>query len=227
MDIWKLYESLPPLERIAINFTVTGVLVMLVFRINKWAKKRDWVNYDSATREADRKQLLYTNLEDKGNNTLVAYIAYWRYLTLGLIYMAAIYVSINGAIFFYEELPPGFWKNWDKTTTVTLIIGVIAVAMCLITFNFFKSNYKKIQFEINSDSVRYLKSVSRGGTLLSNNYITVPLKDILSIELRPIPAGGGVIMAKTVTQTHSIILLLSTEEQLICYRRIGDAIMHR
>ena len=108
-----------------------------------------------------------------------------------------------------------------------LIIAIIAVAMCLITFNFFKSNYKKIQFEINNDNVRYLKSVSRGGTLLSNNYITVLLKDILSIELRPIPAGGGVIMAKTATQTHSIILLLSTEEQLICYRRIGDAIKHR
>ncbi len=39
MNLWESYERLPPLERIIITFTVTAILVFIIFLVNKKVKR--------------------------------------------------------------------------------------------------------------------------------------------------------------------------------------------
>lgn len=207
MAIWESYESLPPLARIMIIFTVTALLIAAVYRINKWYKPRQG-----------------SNLEQKADGTLVAYIAFWRFAFFGLFFVAAFFICINALFRLYQELPSGFWKHWDENSRMVLIIIIIAVVMLVTPYSLLKSGYKKVQFELDNHRVRFLKRATRGGILLSDNYIYVPLKEIIAVQLENNLFGGGVMKARTATQSHTIILLLSTEEQLICLRALEHKI---
>lgn len=207
MSIWESYESLPPLARILIIFAVTALLIGAVYKINKWSKPMQG-----------------SNLEQKADGTLVAYIAFWRYVFFGLLFVAAFFICINALIRLYQEAPGGFWKHWDEYTTMVLIMIIIAIVMLLMAFNILKGGYKKVQFELDNRRVRFLKNGIRGGILLSDNYISVPLNEIIAAQLDNNLFGGGVIKVRTATQTHAIILLLSTEEQLTCLRALENKI---
>lgn len=214
MNIWEKFEGLPPLERIVIVFTVTVLLLAIVYRIDKRAKLRRRSDPDTSVR--------YILLEQKPDGTLVAYIAFWRYLFFGLFFAAAFCICINILVQLYRELPPGFWKRWDEGGMMAIIL-ILAISMPLFAYSLLKGGYKKVQLEIDKHRVRYLRSAIRGGILLSDNYVYVPLEDISSMELRKGLLGGGVITVRTATQTHSMILLLSQEEQEVCYQTLREA----
>nr|WP_315423544.1 hypothetical protein [uncultured Pedobacter sp.] len=216
MDIWESYESLPPLERIITTFAVTAILVVVIFVINKKVKRHSNISPGIIGTNG--------NLERKPDGTLLAYIAFWRYLIFGAIFAGAFCMCIYGFVVLYQELPSGFYKHWNKQATVTFLAPVLATAMFFWGYSLLKGCYKKVQFELDNYQVRYLRSGTRGGTILSENSVSVPLKGILEVELRQNPFGGGVITARTSTEVHNIILLLSTGEQQICYRELQEAI---
>jgi hypothetical protein len=219
MDLWESYESLPALERIVITFSLTAILLVVIFLINKKAKRPVDISPGITHITGNR-----GNLERKPDGTLLAYIAFWRYLFFGALYAVAFCMCIYGFVVLYQELPSGFYKHWNKQATITFLAPVLAIAMFVWGYSLLKGGYKKVQFELDSYQVRYLRSGTRGGTVLSENSVSVPLRDILEVELRQNPFGGGVIKARTSNETHTMILLLSTEEQQICYRELQEAI---
>lgn len=219
MDIWESYEKLPPAERIISTFTVTAILVFIIYFVNKKIKRCSEINPGISGRSG--------NLERKPDGTLLAYIAFWRYLFFGALFAVAFYMCIYGFIILYQELPTGFYKHWDKQASVTFFAPVLAIAMFVCGYYLLKHGYKKVQFELDTYQVRYLRSGTRGGTILSENTVSVPLKDILEADLGQNLFGGGVITARTSTQTHTIILLLSTGEQQICYKALMEAVQNR
>lgn len=218
MNVWEKFEALPPLERIVIVFTVTILLLAIVYWIDKRAKLRRKSDPDASRR--------YIHLEQKPDGTLVAYIAFWRYLFFGLFFAAAFCICINILVQLYRELPPGFWKRWDQGGMMAIILA-LAISMPFFAYGLLKGGYKKVQLEIDRHRVRYLRSAIRGGILLSDNYVFVPLEEIISVELRKNFLGGGVIIARTARQTHSMIVLLSQEEQEVCQRVLKEAIWTR
>jgi len=219
MNLWESYESLPPLERIIITFTVTAILVFIIYMINKKVKRPVEISPGISGRSG--------NLEQKPDGTLVAYIAFWRYLFFGVLFGLAFYLCMHGFVILYQELPSGFYKHWDKMATITFLAPVLAIAMFVWGYFILKGGYKKVQFELDNHQVRYLRSGIRGGTILSENTISVTLRDILEVESYRNPFGGGVITARTLNETHKIILLLSAEEQQICYNALMEAIQNR
>lgn len=182
---------------------------------------------ETVNKAPGNKPVTFTNLERRPDGTLVAYIAFWRYIIFGLLYAAGFYISLKGFIILYQQLPPYFWKHWDKAATVTLVCLILVIAFPFMAFNLLKSGYKKIQLEINKNSVRYLKSATKGGTLLSDNYDTINFEEIISIGLRQNPFGGGILDVSTSVKKHSIMLLLSVAEQMVCYRTLEEATNRR
>lgn len=219
MNLWESYESLPPLERIIITFTVTAILVFIIYLINKKVKRPVEISPGISGRGG--------NLERKPDGTLVAYIAFWRYLFFGVLFALAFYLCMRGFVLLYQELPSGFYKHWDKKATITFSAPVLAIAMFVWGYFILKGGYKKVQFELDKYQVRYLRSGTRGGTILSENTVSVTLRDIQEVESYRNPFGGGVITARTSNETHKIILLLSAEEQQICYKALMEAIRNR
>ncbi|MBE5319994.1 hypothetical protein IM793_12550 [Pedobacter sp. MR2016-19] len=128
MDIWESYESLPPLERIITTFAVTAILVVVIFMINK--KVKSHLNISPG--------IIGTtgNLERKPDGTLLAYIAFWRYLIFGAMFAGAFCMCIYGFVVLYQELPSGFYKHWNKQATVTFLAPVLATAMFLLAGSF-------------------------------------------------------------------------------------------
>ena len=224
MNLWDLYERQSDLGRITITFNITVLLIIAIIRIDKWAKTKIWVKPGKANNRTESKPFLYNNLERKPDGTLVAYISYWRYLIFGLLFVVGFWISYNGLVSFYQELPKGFWKNWDKVTTITFVLLIIVLAMPVMLFRFLKSNFKKVQLEINIDQVRYLKSAVKGGTLLSDQYQTVPYNQIVEVGFRQNPLGSGIIDLITSHQTHVVLLLLPVDQQFICYRSLQEAV---
>nr|WP_157536309.1 hypothetical protein [Mucilaginibacter sp. L294] len=202
-----------------ITFTVTVLLIIIVYGVSKWTKRRSEANPVLSGRSG--------NLERKDDGTLVAYIAFWRYLFFGVLFALAFYICMNAFVRLYQELPPGFYKSWDKPASITLFMLILAIAMLIWGYWLLKGGYKKVQFELTKYNVRYLKSGVRGGILLSDNDIFVSLRDITGVQLRQNMLGGGVITARTATQTHKMILLLSAEEQQVCYQALQEAIHNR
>jgi hypothetical protein len=182
--------------------------------MNKRVKQRQRANP-----EASKQSKL---LELKPDGTLIAHIAFWRYLFFALLFAAAFLICLNILVRLYQERPPDFWKRWDDVATMGVIV-ILAIAMPYIAYGLLKNGYKKVQLEINGHSVRYLRRATRGGTLLSDHYVCVPLKDI-HVELHSNPFGGGMLQARTAIQTHSMILLLSPEEQEVCLKALQEAI---
>lgn len=219
MNLWESYESLPPLERIIITFTVTAILVFIIFLVNKKVKRPVEISPGISGRSG--------NLERKPDGTLVAYIAFWRYLFFGVLFALGFYLCMRGFVILYQELPAGFYKHWDKKATITFLAPVLAIAMFAWGYFILKGGYKKVQFELDNHQVRYLRSGTRGGTILSEDTVSVALRDILEVESYRNPLGGGVITARTSNETHKIILLLSAEEQQICYKALMEAIQNR
>ena len=215
MNIWEKFEALPPLERIVIVFTATTLLMVTVYLIDRGASQRRRADHGASRRNR--------HVEQRPDGTLVAYIAFWRYLFFGLFFAWGLFICINILVRLYRELPADFWRHWD-TAAAPAIILVLAIAMPLFAYFLLKGGYKKVQLEIGKHSVRYLKGAIRGGILLSDNYVSVPLKDIINVELGRNLLGGGVINARTATQTHCMILLLSKDEQEVCYKILEEAI---
>lgn len=164
------------------------------------------------------------NLERKADGTLLAYIPFWRYLFFGLLFVPAFYICIHGLVRLHQELPTGFWKHWDQSTTVVAVVLVLTIGIPVFAYWLLKDGYRKVQFELNGYSVRYLRAGVRGGILFSENYTSILLKDITKVDLRQGLLGGGVITVYTSTQTHSGSLLLSTEEQQLCLQALKEAI---
>lgn len=164
------------------------------------------------------------NLEREADGTLIAYIGFWRYLFFGVLYAVGFYFCINAFIRLYQELPPGFYKHWDKGASVTFFMLLLGIALLLWGYFLLKGGYKKIQFELTASNVRYLKSGIRGGILLSQSEEYISISSILEVQLSQNALGGGTITARTAMQTHSINLLLSAEDQQICYQALREAI---
>jgi hypothetical protein len=215
MDVWGKFEALSPLQRIIVTFSVTAVLIVAVYLADRWARKK---------RAADLGAFASASLvEQRADGTLVAYIAFWRYVFFGLFFATGFCICIYILVRLCLELPLGFWKHWDSASAPAIIL-VLAIAMPLFAYGVLKGGYKKVQLEISKYSVRYLRGAARGGILLSDNYVSVPLKDIISVSLRGNLLGGGVIDARTPTQVHSIILLLPQQEQELCLGILNEAI---
>jgi hypothetical protein len=216
MDIWESYERLPPLARIIITFSVTSILVFIIYLIDKKFKHPRNIGPDMVGRAG--------NVERTPDGTLLAYIAFWRYLIFGALFAPACYACIHGFVILYQDLPSGFYKHWNEDATITFFILILAVAMFLWGYFLLKSVYKKVQFKLNNHNVCYLRNGIRGGIVFSESTVSVPLRDILDVELSKNLFGGGVITARTPTQTYKIILLLSAEEQQICFQALQNAI---
>jgi hypothetical protein len=169
----------------------------------------------------------FNTLEQKADGTLVAYLAFWRYAIFGALYAVAFGILITSFIYLCRELPPGFPQHWDQVATSAVVVLLIALAMPLFAYQLLKGGYKKVQFELDKYRVRYLKPGIRGGLLLSDNYISVSLRDITDMALGSGLFGNGVITVKTSTQTHSIILALSPAKQAICYQALKEAVTNR
>jgi hypothetical protein len=227
INMWDSYQTLPPAQRIIIVFTITALLIFAVYRIDRWAKNKRQAKPGNSKEDVGNKSFLFSNLEQKADGTLIAYIGFWRYLFFGLFFAAAFYVCISIIVRLCRELPVDFWKNWDKAATAGLIILIFAICLPFFSYQLLKDGYKKIHFELTSNSVRYLKGGVRGGILLSDNYISVPLKHIVRVDLQRNLLGGGVITAVTPRQTHSVILLLSSEEQQTCLRALQERIRNQ
>ena len=168
-----------------------------------------------------------SKLEYKADGTLVAYIPFWRYMFFGFFFAVGFVLCIIGFTRLYRELPTGFYQHWDKAANVALIVFILAMAMLLWGYWIMKGGYKKVQFELDSFHVRYLKNGIRGGILFSEQEVSVSLSDITAVELWPNALGGGEITARTATQTHSIRLILATDELQVCYRALQEAIQSR
>lgn len=219
MDLWQSYERLPPLERIFITFSVTAILVFVLYIINKQVKQRRSSKVEFAGRSG--------HLDRKADGTLLAYIAFWRYLFFGAIYAFAFYICMYGFVVLYQDLPSGFYKHWNKNASLTFFVLVLGAAMFIWGYSLLKSGYKKVQFELDNYNLRYLASGVRGGIILSESIVSVALSDIREVELRQNMFGGGVITARTSMQTHTIMLLLPEEELQICFTALKQAIHNR
>jgi hypothetical protein len=167
------------------------------------------------------------NLERTADGTLIAYIGFWRYSFFGAMYAVAFYVCIDAFFRLYHELPTGFYKHWDKNASITFFMLILGFAMVCWGYFMVKGGYKKVQFELTGHNVRYIKPGIRGGTMLSENEQFISLGSILDVQLRKNLLGGGVITVRTATQTHTILLLLSTEQLQVCYQALQEAIHKR
>lgn len=211
MGLWEKYQQLSPLSRIGIVFTITLLLVCMIFWTKDWIKKRQLQNKTLITRSAvmEQKKLFY--------------ISYWRFVMLALVLTMMLYLVVSRFVNLYKDLPIDYWHNWDRNTMLVLLISIAILFIVFFIVRLLIKGYKAVQFEIGNDFVRFRKTGVKGGMILSDKYVTLKFTEIRQMDFRETPLIGYVLILKTGTETHHVNLLLSTSDKLACYRNLGQA----
>lgn len=222
MNLWERYQSLSPLLRIEITFSITLIAVFIIIWVGRLLKEKE----QAAARQAqvNNEQAKSKLIEQKSDGVFYVYIAWWRYLVLEMAFALMLYVLITEFISIYKELPRGFLHHWNKDATIVLIgaTGIVMVAAYLIKL--IRRGYKDVQMEIGKDYLRFRIPGPRGGMMLSDKYITLNYSEILEISFRQAaPLIGYVLNLKTATKTYNINLVLPPAEKIASYRILDQA----
>jgi Co/Zn/Cd efflux system component len=162
-------------------------------------------------------------IEKRADGTTVVYIAFWRYCFLAAIFAGALYILVCTFLKLYYERLVNFCQHWSQTAGLMLGAAVVAIAVTIFAYWMLKGFYKKVQLEIGRSGLRYLVGGVRGGVLLSDNYDHISYPAITGIEIDQQFLVNRVIIIRTVSKTHKIVLLLSESEKMRCLDAIQEA----
>jgi hypothetical protein len=163
-------------------------------------------------------------IEKRGDGTTVVYIAFWRYCIFMFLFAFAFYALISIIVNLYDERPADFWQHWSQTAELMLGALVGAIALPFFAYWVLKGFYKKIQLEINSSNLRYLRGGVRGGILLSDTYVSINYHDIQDIDMEQHFFANRFISIRTLSETHRIVLMLFESEKIRCFDDIKAAV---
>lgn len=150
------------------------------------------------------------------DDDIFIYIPATRYYLFACSLLVGALLLIGSYVFLYFNMPVTFHSFWSKGSLVYL--GLVMLALLLITYEFLKlrKRFKSPQMLIGKNLVHF-KLDSKGGPLLTCNYVSLKYKDIISASYSPTRDCSRTLTFLTATQLYPVGLILeSGEKEMVC-----------